>query len=455
MRLEGVGIFLFFWWSGLLVFSQENRLINPVQKGLRILEHQVLTTKGTVLLESGDPILHLYSDSLRDFFFVYGDYRNTNGFIGGSIWQVSDSTARDRTGFQLFKVRPGYRQKGPLEIFSCGLLMTQHTDKSWLARDFKLDTLFQNRVIVDYLDADTLVPVFPIAGDQRYLYFNDRKVYLTRYWKLDEFVPNPYLIYYTHSKTGAVIFKKDYDGQKRQMVVFPPEFDTIDVSRESVRLLKNDTLWEVPVWKLQDPPDFRRNFSSVYKQKRNGNLREIRNFSNNRRSNLRIPEFLIPQTPFLGINTQIREYLEAETRDSLYYTTLNCELGIGWYESNADLDFWYGSWDYYGWGSSLEYCFPLRPRAEIRHHSGEDMRRLFFNIRAEGGAGVHLLFIPLSIQGQLGYSTDFRDHYLRPGLGISLLNVQVGMDLLLPLTKSGSSVYSLQSFYIRYHAFDY
>ncbi len=455
MKSGRVGVFLLVWLLGLSVFSQQTRFVNPGQKGLNILKHQVLTTKGTVLLESKDPIEHLYSDSLRDFFFLYGNYRNNNGFTGGSIWEVSNTVATDRTGLQLFKVRPGYSRKTPAEIFSCGLLITQNPDNSWLVRDFKLDTLFKNRVIVDYMDADTLVPIFPILEDQRYLSFDDRKVYLTRYWKLDEFVPNPYLIYSTYSKTGLVIFKKDLETRKPQMIVFPPEFDTIHVKRESVNLLKRDTLWEIPIWKLQDPPDFRKLYSAVYKKKSNGEYREIKKFSSGITHSARIPEFLIPQTPFFGVNTQIRNYKQPQTGDSLYYSTLNFELGLGWYEASSDLDFWYGSWDYFGWGTSLEYCFPLRPRAEIRHHSGENMRSLFFNIRGEGGAGIHLLFIPLSIQGQLGYSTDFRDHYVCPGLGMSLLNLQIGMDLMIPVTKSGSPVYSLQRLYIRYHVFNY
>jgi hypothetical protein len=238
------------------------------------------------------------------------------------------------------------------------------------------------------------------------------------------------------------------------MTVLKPEFDSIDVNHQGLQLVKNDTLWQFNEYQIKEPFIYNRNFELAYKMRKNGNLKEIGSNGVYSRPERGFSEFLRPNTPFLAGNFQQFDYSHPQKVDTGYFNSLNIELGIGHYESSSELEMWYGSWSYYGWGASLEYAFPLRPRAEILNHSGSRFQPLYVNLRAEGGAGFHFLYIPLGIQGQIGYTTNFRDHFIRPGIGFCLVNLQIGSDFLIPLTKMNHGITAIQSIYVRIFAFD-
>lgn len=163
----------------------------------------------------------------------------------------------------------------------------------------------------------------------------------------------------------------------------------------------------------------------------------------------------LPNSYWIGSNFNTQRFSKRNTLDTFSAHSLSLEAGVGWYEVDIETNNIVGYWFVYGGGLGLEYRFPFDKKKTIESQSGLPYRQLYFNARGEAGFGGYLGPLLLCGNLQLGYTTDFLYHYLRPGFGLSLGRLQLGMEYYVAIKSD--RYYSLPAgFYARYILdFDY
>lgn len=154
---------------------------------------------------------------------------------------------------------------------------------------------------------------------------------------------------------------------------------------------------------------------------------------------------LLPNAAFFGTSLFEKKYINKNTRDTFGVTSMSLEAGLGWYEIEEDIGFLFGTWSVYGGGIELEYEIPFYSKSSFKDKTKENYRNLILNARVELGVGLNILFIPISFHFHAGYSTNFNQHFFRPGIGISLIRFQLGYE-----ANINRKVLDNEGYYVRY-----
>ncbi len=78
----------------------------------------------------------------------------------------------------------------------------------------------------------------------------------------------------------------------------------------------------------------------------------------------------------------------------------------------------------------------------------QNFKKLYFNVRFDFGAAFQIFFRDILVHGQMGYATNFNEHYLRPGIGISLYRLQFGFEKYWGINNKSKAL-EQYGFYIR------
>jgi hypothetical protein len=99
-------------------------------------------------------------------------------------------------------------------------------------------------------------------------------------------------------------------------------------------------------------------------------------------------------------------------------------LGKYYYEKTDDL-----KWILAGGGLGWEYRQLFDNLNNARDTIFQrNFKKLYLNVRFDVGAAFQIFFRDILLHGQMGYATNFNEHYLRPGIGVSLGRLQFGFE---------------------------
>lgn len=407
-------------------------------------------------------ILHLSSTDSFDLFFVnkqiHKSFRSHS--IQGEIWKISKrgqellikETKNDRND----DAKADYLVK-PKDIFSKGLLISKDIDTKYLVRNFNLDTLYHDLNIVDFIEADFFRPIVK-KNDTDYCLIQDlsklnQKICFN--WYKTHKRPYPSLKYKVGNKTGGIIYNNTFTYNKTYTIsYFEPVFDNIYIPDMfyNIEAIRNDTLWTFNKYSFIDSFNYQKHFETAWKLKKNEKYKQIGYHTGKTKKE---NNYLLPNTFFAGVNYHIYNYISDNTHIANYFNTYNIELGTGFYDYDADINDYYGSWYHYGWGASLEYSMADVSRNFILTETHEKFHPLFLNLKVEGGGGVHLFYLPISFHIHAGYTTNFKNHFIRLGGGMGFVNLQMGFETLIQFDDAKSSFTNINGFYARYRFFSY
>ncbi|MBI3235261.1 MAG: hypothetical protein HYZ42_14705 [Bacteroidetes bacterium] len=414
-------------------------------------------------------IVYTYSDTSGDCFFVKTKPKTSlrDNIEIGEFYRTNASSSQlvqSEKPYMVNQLRYSH-----IDYFIGGLLITPLPDKSYLFRNYRFDTLYKEYKIIDFVNTKPIQPIYINVENQFCFVYNPEHKYqyncFSTYQK--RLYGSPSLVYKIGSKSGGIIYPNPvgiynystqaYEVFPKRIIEFPPVFDSLYIAENNaeVTAIIGDTMWTYNQKSYTDTFEYKKDFSEAWKLKNDIKVRQIGYQGQYIGKSKKDYEYLVPNTFFFGSNFHSYEFVNAKTKDSSFFNTLNFEAGAGWYEADEDISFLYGSWSYYGWGASLEYKALFRSSSVISEQTNEKFHPLYFNLRAEGGIGGYFLIFPLSIQVQGGYTTDFRNHFLRLGAGVSILNLQLGAEILIQLNRSPSTIYNASGLYARYHFFSY
>ena len=86
-----------------------------------------------------------------------------------------------------------------------------------------------------------------------------------------------------------------------------------------------------------------------------------------------------------------------------------------------------GQWNYWGPYISGEYGFQTKKTKEFGMDGEDLLYGGMLNVGVTGGVGALFLIIPISINGTIGYSTDFNNSAMKCSLGLNLKYVSLNM----------------------------
>lgn len=131
-----------------------------------------------------------------------------------------------------------------------------------------------------------------------------------------------------------------------------------------------------------------------------------------------------PNAIWLGYNHNMYDY-KPQPDVSDFHNSWAVETGVGkYYYEREEMD-----WILAGGGIGLEYrqLFNNSNNA-VDAEFNRNLKNVYLNIRAELGFGFEFLDKLLCLHGQLGFTTNFSQNYIRPGIGISLGRLQFGYE---------------------------
>lgn len=145
----------------------------------------------------------------------------------------------------------------------------------------------------------------------------------------------------------------------------------------------------------------------------------------------------LPNTLWIGVNGMYHQSYNSNKSQLREGTSLNADIGMGWYKIRTRIDDNWRRWLIYGAGIGFEYLFAVPSDPTLfNRSSGLPYNRYMLNIRSEISTGFKAWWSYSSLHLHLGYCTDFKYKYLRPGLGSGLGRFQYGVETLLPLRKN-------------------
>jgi hypothetical protein len=453
---------------------------HPTLQGIYVLGKSpssecIMNDKAEVLLQSAHGILPLYSDTLEDLFFVATEQLSFRkpAELRGEIWKIAHGKrelAIEARTYYAHSNDPSYRaplnKEETLEgksrangytpshnIFISGLLVSPAENNTFKVMNMHLDPLYSNAIIGGYMVTDTFHPIIKTDDYTFCYYYSSNKEVAPLCFRKYEYINSAAmgLAYKTSTKWGGLVYS---NTTLLKPISIPAIFDSIWQSNNMLAISKNDTVWYYNSQCFNDTFNYNRIFKLCYKLKRNGqedylggDNTYIKNPKLYRASN----SPLIPTHVFGGFNFHRYSHLKPNSIDTASFGAMNVELGVGYYTFDEDDEDLFSESFYGGVGVSFEKRIPFISQEKIYNRTGENLKPVFLNIRAEGGYKAECLYIiPFSIQGQLTYSTDFTYHYLRPGIGLYLGRLQIGLEGIAPLNHRSSKIISIEGVYLRY-----
>jgi hypothetical protein len=136
---------------------------------------------------------------------------------------------------------------------------------------------------------------------------------------------------------------------------------------------------------------------------------------------------------------------------SFFHDAWSIEAGLGRYYYSRDEKVFPNEWVIAGYGVGLEYrqLFNNYRNNFVDSSFRRDFKKVYLNLRAEVGFRIDLFNRTWGFHGQFGYTTNFSQSYLRPGLGVSIWRLQLGGEYYLKLGRQSKDVQQF-GFYIRY-----
>lgn len=147
-------------------------------------------------------------------------------------------------------------------------------------------------------------------------------------------------------------------------------------------------------------------------------------------------------TPIIGIGSQGFDY------NSRFYNNVYLQLGAGIFYS--DVNTW-GGMDFIPLGMDWKYGGPyikskINFMEDSTYGSPVDNQSVIWGNNLEiggtGGIGAMFLMIPVSINGTLGFATNFNQNALNFGLGVNLMQVTINVGHYYPLYRDHTGIES-------------
>lgn len=128
--------------------------------------------------------------------------------------------------------------------------------------------------------------------------------------------------------------------------------------------------------------------------------------------------------------------------DSMAFTTPSLEAGI--VLINGTYNEWtaFGGiplgadWAYWGPYVSTEYALNTKKGRELGMNRSNLYNGFSFDVGVTGGIGAVALILPLSINGTLGYKTDFNSSAFKYSVGVNLKKVSLNMGSYVNFNRS-------------------
>ncbi len=135
------------------------------------------------------------------------------------------------------------------------------------------------------------------------------------------------------------------------------------------------------------------------------------------------------------------------------YTLQTFEIGVGAVGGTLDTEEFMGipiegEWDYY----ALPFVsFDWKYKSDMNYHNWSKLTeapRYMLNIGATAGKGMFFAIFPAGLQASVAYSTDFKDSFMRFGLGYDLCKLSLNSGLYWNMTKRGPNPYYMRGVYV-------
>lgn len=420
--------------------------------------------KGEALnIKSKKPYIYLSSDSSGDYFYIenytssIGRQEITYGdiiLIGkDSISNIGKDLAFNHSGLSNQVLAEKY--------FLRGLLITPKKDGLITIQDFRFQKLFSEMQITDLTKLNEIVFIVRSANSYNLIRASDPRnpidsfdSYSIQNWSYT------CIIYRKKSKYGVYVCglqntKFDDSIDMLNFHKIEAVYDSIyiePINNNYLQLFKGDTLLNYYYLSYNELPVTKPYFYEAFKIRNSGKIRQIgaygRYFSEDRRKLTKYD--LIPNTFLLGNNWTRMNYLNVNQPDTFEVFATSLEVGFGWYDYTIDDYKLFSGFDLAGGGLSLEFRMPFANPGKFKEKTGKKYQHLFLNARMEFSAGLAVGNLGIGLNLQMAYSTNLIHHYVRPGIGLSTLNVQIGMELYIPASQDIFKQYWMGGYYIRY-----
>lgn len=410
--------------------------------------------------------IFMYTEGNKDVFFEEHETRKGSNYneSKGNVFEITNNVKSTlyEGEFLTENLHSSYsktsRSKSADNVFYKNLLIYKSSDNNYNIKNLDGTTYIQTPNIKSILGMDKLSYISKSGYSFELHEFSGKDSIIDQFETYSiVYTPKEHIVYQKNGKQGCYMAKLQHkSGEKSKMVLYhvPPIFDSIQIGNSyynRYRMYKGDTIFTYNSLDFYDTFNYSKSFATAEKIGKHGNVTTVgRNGIYNAKGvQLKLGNWA-PQSGWLGIGLNSRDVLRKNNPfDTVSINAFLLEGGMGWYSLETDGNFLISSWNLYGGGIGLEYRTPFMSKDSVKSITGSKYSRTYLNARIEYAGGVAFLIIPVSIHLQLGYSTNFKEQFIKPGIGISFYNLVIGGDVNL-LLKKDSNFVSEFGLYLRY-----
>lgn len=140
------------------------------------------------------------------------------------------------------------------------------------------------------------------------------------------------------------------------------------------------------------------------------------------------------------------------------YTLQTFEIGIAATGGYTDIENFMGipiagEWEYYG----LPFIsFDWKYKSDMNYHNWSRLTeapRYMLNLGVTAGKGLFFTILPAGLNASVAYSTDFKDSFMRFGLGYDVCHLSLNSGLYWNMTKRGPAPKYMSGVYVEIRLF--